>query len=155
MPTGGAPCQTEHTTGMARSVLAEVARMLETLAEDGAAGSIDLRSLPLTGADRQQLEELLGRGEVLAELELAGRSTVWETAYAGVWWIRHRGAEDRVSSEEIAVCPVPDILVTHPADIDAAALRLRQEIEDRIAAEAAATTEPPHNHPNEAEATHG
>lgn len=128
MLTGGAPCQTENTTGMARSVLAEVARMLEDLAKNGNTGSIDLRSLPLTDADRQQLEELLGRGEVVAELELAGNSTIRETAYAGVWWIRHRGAGDRISSEEIAVCPVPEILVTHPADIDSAAQRIKQEL---------------------------
>ena len=142
MLSGGAPCQTENTTGMARSVLAEVARMLESLAEDGTTGSIDLRSLPLTEADRKQLEDLLGRGEVVAELELAGRSTVWETAYAGAWWIRHRGAEDKISSEEIAVCPVPDILITHSADIETAALKLKQEIQAQIAAEAAPTIEP-------------
>jgi hydrogenase-1 operon protein HyaF len=141
MHTGGAPCQTENTTGMARSVLSEVARMLESLATDGTTGSIDLRSLPLTEADRKQLEELLGRGEVVAELELAGRSTVWETTYAGAWWIRHRGAGDKVSSEEIAICPIPDILVTHPADIESAAKRIKQEIQE--------------NHPNQAEASNG
>lgn len=143
MLTGGAPCQTENLTGMARSVMAEVARMLESLAEDGTTGSIDLRSLPLTEADRLQLEELLGRGEVAAELELAGSSTVWETAYAGAWWIRHRGAEDKISSEEIAVCAVPDILVTHHADIAAAASRIRNDLQvthsNDIAAEAATT----------------
>ena len=141
MHTGGAPCQTENTTGMAHSILAEVARMLDALAADGTTGSIDLRSLPLTEADRQQLEELLGRGEVVAELELAGRSSVWETAYAGAWWVRHRGAGDKISSEEITVCPIPDILITHPADIKAAALRIKQEILE--------------NHPSQAEATNG
>ena len=142
MLTGGAPCQTENTTGMARSVLAEVARMLEDLAETGTTGSIDLRSLPLTDADRKQLGELLGRGEVAVELELAGKSTIWETAYAGAWWIRHMGAGGKISSEEIAVCPVPEILVTHPADIASAALQLRSEIQDQIAAFAASTQEP-------------
>jgi len=141
MHSTGAPCQTENTTGMARSILAEVARMLDALAADGTTGSIDLRSLPLTEADRQQLEEMMGRGEVVAELELAGRSSVWETAYAGAWWVRHRGAGDKISSEEITVCPIPNILVTHPADIKAAALRIKQEILE--------------NHPSQAEATHG
>ncbi|MEE4217202.1 MAG: hydrogenase expression/formation C-terminal domain-containing protein [Xanthomonadales bacterium] len=141
MHSNGAPCQTENITGMARSIVAEVARMLESLATDGTTSSIDLRSLPLTEADRQQLEELLGRGEVTAELEVSGRSSVWETAYAGAWWIRHRGAGDKISSEEIAVCPVPGILVTHAADIEAAALRIKQEILE--------------NHPSQAEATNG
>ena len=159
MQTGGAPCQTEHTTGMAHSVLAEVAGMLESLATDGTTGSIDLRSLPLTEADRQQLEDLLGRGEVVAELELAGRSTVWETAYTGAWWIRHRGAEDRISSEEIAVCPVPEILQAHPEDIRAAARRIRDTLlelmPDPVAAHAAPADEPENNLPTQAEASHG
>ena len=137
----GAPCQTSQVTGMAQSVLAEVARLLEALAADGETGSIDLRSLPLTEADRQQLEESLGRGEVVAELELAGRSSVWETAYAGAWWIRHRGAGDKISSEEIAVCPIPKILITHPADIASAALRIKQDLVQ--------------NQPSQAEASNG
>ena len=138
----GAPCQTEHSTGMARSILAEVARMLEALVESGATGAIDLRSLPLTEADLEQLEEGLGRGEVVAELDLAGRSAVWETSYAGVWWIRHRGAGDKISSEEIAICPVPEILVSHTADIEAAAQRISEDLQEPIAAGAAPTSEP-------------
>ena len=109
---------------MAFAVLAEVGRLLAALADSGATGAIDLRSLPLTAADRQQLEALLGRGEVRAELDLAGRSELWETAYPGAWWIRHLGVDGRVAAEVIAVCPVPDILATHPADIQAGARRL-------------------------------
>ena len=124
-----APCLSDRATGMALSVLAEVSRMLVTLAGSGEPGSIDLRSLPLSDADRAQLEELLGRGEVQVELELAGASEVWETAYPGVWWIRHRGAEGKIATEEISICPIPQILITHPADIEAAASRLRKELE--------------------------
>jgi hydrogenase-1 operon protein HyaF len=115
---------------MAWSVLAEVVRLLERLAAGGEPGLIDLRSLPLTDADREQLESLLGRGEVCADLDLAGRSEVWETAYAGAWWIRHRGAGDRIASEEIAVCSVPEILKTHMADIQAGARRLRHDLQN-------------------------
>lgn len=125
----GAPCTTGQTTGMALSVLAEVGRMLEVLAETGQSGSIDLRSLPLTDADRQQLEEILGKGEVRAEMDLAGRSEIWETSYPGAWWIRHRGAGDKIATEEIAVCPIPEIFITHPVDIEAGCKRLRQDIE--------------------------
>lgn len=114
---------------MARSVLTEIGTLLRTLSESGQAGSIDLRSLPLSDADRAELEEALGRGEVRAELDIAGDSEVWETRYPGVWWIRHRGAGGKISSEEIAVCRVPEILITHPVDIEAAAGRLHQELE--------------------------
>jgi hydrogenase-1 operon protein HyaF len=129
MPDRGATCLDGQTTGMAWSVLAEVGRLLENLAQTGEPGFIDLRSLPLTDADRDELEALLGRGEVRADLDLAGASEVWETAYAGAWWIRHRGAGDRIAVEEIAVCPVPEILQTHPADINTAARRLRHDLQ--------------------------
>jgi hydrogenase-1 operon protein HyaF len=134
-----ASCLDDTTTGMALSVLAEVGRLLESLALTGQPGAIDLRSLPLTDADRRQLEELLGRGEVSAELELAGRSEVWETSYPGAWWVRHRGAGDRIAAEEIAVCPVPDILLAHPDDIHAAARRVRRDL---AALQAPAAPEP-------------
>jgi len=124
-----APCLSERATGMALSVLAEISRMLENLAASGEPGFIDLRSLPLSEADRAQLEDLLGRGEVQLELDLAGTSEVWETAYSGVWWIRHRGAGGKIATEEISVCRIPEILITHPVDIEAAASRLRQELE--------------------------
>jgi len=124
-----APCMSLRSTGMALSVLAEIQQMLQALADTGQTGAIDLRSLPLSDADRSQLQELLGRGEVRAELDLAGRSEVWETAYPGAWWIRHLGAGDRVASEEIAVCPAPEILNAHPDDVRAAARRLRLDLE--------------------------
>ena len=125
----GAPCMSGRPTGMARSVLNEIGTLLEALSESGSTGSVDLRSLPLSDPDRAELEEMLGRGEVRATLDIAGTSEVWETRYPGVWWIRHRGAGDKISSEEISVCPIPEILITHPADIEAAAGRLPQELE--------------------------
>lgn len=124
-----APCLSDRATGMALSVLAEISRMLETLAGSGEAGFIDLKSLPLSDADRAQLEELLGRGEVRVEMDLAGASEIWETAYPGVWWTRHRGAAGKIATEEISVCRIPEILLSHPVDIEAAAGRLRQELE--------------------------
>jgi hydrogenase-1 operon protein HyaF len=129
MRNSGAPCLSDQATGMALSVLAEVGRMLEALTGSGQEGSIDLRSLPLSEVDREQLETVLGQGEVRAELNVAGKSEVWETAYSGVWWIRHRGAGGKIASEEISVCRIPEILITHPVDIEAAAARLKKELE--------------------------
>ena len=129
MPERGASCLDGQVTGMAQSLLAEIGGLLERLAATGEAGFIDLRSLPLTDADRAELEILLGRGEVRADLALAGRSEVWETGYAGAWWIRHLGADDRIAAEEIAVCAVPEILRAHPADVQAAARRLREDLQ--------------------------
>lgn len=122
-----APCGPGHSTGMAASLMSEIARHLASLSLNGTEHAIDLHSLPLTDADREDLEQALGRGEVQVELDIAGRSEIWETRYAGAWWIRHRGAEGRISSEEIAICRVPEILKSHTADIAESARRLAKE----------------------------
>jgi len=131
----GAPCMSSQATGMAWSILTEIGQLLEALAATGETGTIALRGLPMTDIDRQQLEEILGHGEVRVELDLAGHSEVWETSYAGVWWIRHKGAGERIACEEIAITPIPEILLTHPVDIQAAAKRIRQELDTKGAHE--------------------
>jgi len=113
---------------MASSVLTEISHLLNNLSTHGESAAIDLRSLPLTRADRMDLGELLGRGEIHAELYLAGTSEVWETRYPGVWWIRHQASDGKILSEEIAVTPIPGILVTHVEDIRSAALRLKEDL---------------------------
>lgn len=115
-------------TGMAESLLSEIAERLADLADSGEASAIDLRSLPMTPSDTEELEERLGRGDVAAALDVAGRSEVWETRYAGVWWVRHFGAGDTIAAERIEITAVPEMLVTHGADISAASKTLRGDL---------------------------
>ena len=75
--------------------------------------------------DKQQLEQLLGVGEVTATLNVAGETNIWETALSGVWWVRHKGSNDQISSEQIEVTDIPEILKTHKADAKAALERLQ------------------------------
>ena len=75
------------------------------------------------------MEQALGRGDVAVSLQAAGRTEVWETGFAGVWWLRHFGDDDRIAAEVIEITPVPDIVAAHPDDIAAAALRLLAELE--------------------------
>jgi len=117
-------------TGLAQSVLREIAQHLATLAAKGETGVIDLRSLPMNQADRDELEEGLGRGDVEVTLNVAGMSEIWETRYSGVWWVRHFGADNQIAVERIEIAAVPEILMTHGADIAAAAARLRQDLAD-------------------------
>lgn len=124
-------CYSGLQTGMALAVAAEVADRLEALARNGQTSAVDLRSLPLTRADLAELEELLGKGEVEVRLEVVGRTLIWETAYAGAWWIRHLGAGEQVASEQIAITPLPEILKSHPEDITAAAQRIRLDLDAR------------------------
>jgi hydrogenase-1 operon protein HyaF len=109
----------------AAAVLIEVADALTALGRDPLAErTIDLHGLPLDDAERAWLRERLGDGEVRATLEVAGRTAVDETAYAGVWWLRHGDAAGRVLFEQIVVARVPALLLAHPQDAAAAAGRL-------------------------------
>jgi hydrogenase-1 operon protein HyaF len=118
--------QASIKTGINLSLYAEIADSLEQFAETGAVHKIDLRSLPMTEGDREELDEKLGVGEVRADLAVIGKSEVWETAFNGVWRVRHFGAGPAVVADEIIVAAIPDILMTHPDDARAASNRLRK-----------------------------
>lgn len=113
-----------ETRPIVRALLGELAGALSRLAADGEETIVALDALTLAEADLAALEEVLGRGEVSCELDVAGRSEVVETAFSGVWWIRHYAADDRVVTRELAVTRSPDILASHPDDVAAASLRL-------------------------------
>lgn len=123
---------TDFRTGMAQSLLHEIAGRLTLLAETGEVSAIDLRSLPMTPADRSELEDRLGRGEIEALLTVAGTSEVWETQYAGVWWIRHLGAGNKVAAEYIEVAPTPQIFASHHDDVAASAVRLKDSLAELV-----------------------
>lgn len=112
-------------TGMADALLREIADALERFVATGEVTAIDMRGLPLGDADRAVLEQRLGQGEVSAILTVAGQSEVWETAFSGVWWVRHRGASGGVAAEEIVITRLPEILATHPDDARDGLMRLR------------------------------
>ncbi|MDE2304732.1 MAG: hydrogenase expression/formation protein [Gammaproteobacteria bacterium] len=109
-------------------LLRELAGHLHALAEHDLTGAIDLRSLPLTDVQLDGLRERLGRGEVSASFDVAGRSEVWETRYPGIWWIRHYDGLETVVVERIEITAVPEILRAGHADLAAAAANLRREL---------------------------
>ncbi len=107
------------------AVLHEVAKALQALARSPRRSrAIDLNSLPLDDAERAALRDRLGRGEVQAAVQAAGETRVDETAFAGVWWVQHAGADGKVLQEQIVVARVPPLLPAHRDDIAAAAGRL-------------------------------
>ena len=96
----------------------------------------------MSDEDRACLEDRLGYGEVNATLDVAGQTEIIETAYPGVWWVRHLDGRGRVAAEQIVVTRVPDILISPPEDIRAAAARLIAEM--RPAAAPGKDEEAPH-----------
>ncbi|MGO9546068.1 MAG: hydrogenase expression/formation C-terminal domain-containing protein [Rhodomicrobium sp.] len=110
----------------AEAVLREIPALMQRLLETGESGTIDLRSLPMSDWDRQELARRLGEGEVKAFVNVGGTSTVSETQFAGVWWVRHEGADGRIAAEQVVVARAPEFLLAHPADIGAAQIRLSE-----------------------------
>lgn len=118
--------RTDFRTGIPRSLLNEIAEYLTHFVETGETHKIDLKSLPMTEADLKDLDDMLGIGEVRADLAVVGKSEVWETAFNGVWRIRHYGTADAVAADEIIITAIPDILITHKDDARGAINRLRE-----------------------------
>lgn len=121
------------TAGNALPLLHEIATLMQTLVDKGEEGCIDLRSLPLAPGDYDRLRALLGEGEALAKVDAAGETTVRETAYAGVWWVTYYSTDNEVVADRLEITLVPAILKSHPADVGAAARRLRSDIDARAA----------------------
>jgi len=110
------------------ALLFELVAMLERFAESGERGTIDLRSLPMAPSEYALLRETLGQGEVSAELDLGGPSSVHETGFHAAWWVRHCTPDGEVAAEYIEVAAVPEILLADGADARRGAERLRARI---------------------------
>ena len=98
------------------AILHELAKMLENLVHQGETASIDIRSLPLSPHDHEELRNQLGTGEVRVNIQALGPSLIEETAISGIWWITHFNAHDEKVAELIEVTPLPEII--QPQDTD-------------------------------------
>ena len=124
------PVTAEVATGNVKPLLYEVRHALKRLAngEDGTV--IDLQSIPLAPGEEARIEELLGKGEVRAELDALGPSVVQETSYPGVWLVTHSNTEQVVVGRFIEVTHMPELLKSQQADIEHGISRLEQELEN-------------------------
>jgi len=113
---------------MIEAVLGEIAAQLETFALSGECASIDLGGLPFSGRDREALDARLGRGEIQATIDLAGRSEVWETGFSGVWRVRHFDAT-KIIVDLVEIASIPEILRSDRRDAKLAAQRLKAALE--------------------------
>jgi len=85
---------------------------LERLLTQSETDNIDLRFMKSMPEERAQLAELLGRGEVSAEVNSVGRSEVLETAIPCVWLIRHYNSDAELISELLEITDIPKILAS-------------------------------------------
>lgn len=120
----------EHTpTGNARAILNQVAALLADLAAGGSGGSIDLsRGAPLSAADRDLLDRVLGHGEVSAQVDSLGPTRIHESAIPGVWRTTHMNSDEQVLAELIEVTRCPELLMTPAEDLPEATARLHARL---------------------------
>jgi hydrogenase-1 operon protein HyaF len=114
--------------GGVAAILSELATLLERLVRGEPAGSIDLRSLPLSPRDRAELQRVLGDGEVQATVDAQGLSKMRETRVSGVWWVEHFDQQGELIAELLEVSRVPEMLASASDEIAAGARDLRAHI---------------------------
>ena len=119
-----APCMDESCSGAGEPLthnvwplLNEIRHALEKLLATGESTVIDLRSIPLAPGEEEQLEEVLGSGEISAVLDAMGPSEIRETAYPGVWLVTHFNVDRQLMGKFIEITRVPDLLKSQDEDI--------------------------------------
>ena len=125
------PFSEDTLTGMADALLREIQEHLVTLRDSGDTHIIDMRSLPLTQADRSALKEMLGEGEVHISIDASGPTEIYETGYAGVWWVDYQDLIGSSAIQQIEIATIPALVPTHADDIAHAADRLDNDIRGR------------------------
>jgi hydrogenase-1 operon protein HyaF len=121
-----------YSVGNIRALLAEIAARLESLANDGTSGSIDLNSLPFAPGEYEQLRQALGQGEVTAHIEAIGASEITETRYPGVWWVTHYNVEGDIVADLLEIATIPEILMSQPDDIRSGLALLHVQLKEEV-----------------------
>lgn len=95
----------------ARAIVSEILSSARTFADTGETAVIDLRCLKSMPEEREILTSLLGEGEATAVVDSVGRTDIYETSVACVWWVRHCNHEGETVGELIEITAVPEIIV--------------------------------------------
>lgn len=117
-------------TGNVKPLLNEIRHALDRLLNTGAETVIDLSSLPMGPGENERLVELLGEGEVKAEMTTLGPSMIAETAIPGVWTVKHCNANGETVGSFIEITRMPEILKSQQADMGAGIAKLDQTLEE-------------------------
>jgi len=105
-------------------LLHQIKHALANLIDNNASEIIDLRSIPLAPGEEEKILEILGQGEISAELNALGPSEILETEYTGVWLITHFNDDNEIISRHIEITYMPEILLSPKEDVSSAFDRL-------------------------------
>ncbi len=106
-----------YSVGNLSALLNEIASRLEKLVAHNEPSLIDLKSLPFSPGEYEQLRIALGSGEVSARLDAIGASEIIETRFPGVWWVTHYNVEGDIIADLIEIAAIPEILRSQPEDM--------------------------------------
>lgn len=112
-----------------KPLLHEIKHGLNTLIGTGNTTIIDLRSIPLAPGEEDKILNMLGQGEVQAQMNALGLSEVIETRYSGVWVVTHFNDEGNIISRFIEVTTMPEILNSQTEDMMTAYSQLSETLE--------------------------
>jgi len=112
-------------------LLHQIKHAMQNLLENNVNEIIDLRSIPLAPGEEDRLLEILGEGEVNAQLNALGLSDVIETQYTGVWLVTHHNDDNEIISRHIEITHMPEILLSQKEDISQAYDRLAMDLEEK------------------------
>jgi hydrogenase-1 operon protein HyaF len=126
----GIAVRVEAMSGNVAPLLHEIRHALRRVADGGQGTTIDLGSLPLAPGEDKRIEEMLGQGEVRAELNALGPTVIQETRYPGVWFITHRNTEQEVVARFIEVTRMPELLLAQSEDMRRAVSELDSKLPD-------------------------
>ncbi len=119
-----------EVTDNVRALLTEISSMLAALINDDTIDSIDIHSLPLLPGEHEAIQTILGQGEVNANFNFLGSTTIYETALAGVWWVTHNNENNDCIAETIEITTIPAILESQHDDIKVAYEALQEQLKD-------------------------
>jgi hydrogenase-1 operon protein HyaF len=118
----------ELASGNVEPLLHEIGHALERLLDSGQAEVIDLRGVPLAPGEEGRILEFLGRGEVSAELDAVGLTTVNESRFAGVWVVTHHDAAGEIIGRLIEITYVPEIIRSQVTEMRESRERLARQV---------------------------
>jgi hydrogenase-1 operon protein HyaF len=129
------PIHAEHPTSPeffstwnALPLLHEVSHALARLLHENEATVLDLRSLPLSPADDEQLRQHLGVGEITVQLDSLGKSEIWETQFPAVWWIEHFNDHNELMGRYLEINWTPAIVQAPHEDVQDGLMRLQEKL---------------------------
>jgi HupH hydrogenase expression protein, C-terminal conserved region len=114
----------EMSSGNIEPLFHQIRHALQRLLREGSGVVIDLKAIPLAPGEEERILQLLGSGEVCAELNAFGRSEVRETAFPAVWVVTHYDTQDAPRTRFIEVTRIPPILCSQTPDITDGLARL-------------------------------